>query len=67
MLPKHLASKAILEKRKTAFKDLRTSRHHPIKFTVFPVNPRTYGVEMCEFTPVNQPKLTDVGNKLFGF
>ncbi len=64
MMPKRMATKAQLKKRRKAFDEKRTMTHHPINGTLFPKSPRTYGKSMPTMTEVNTPVLIELGKKL---
>lgn len=66
-MPKSLITKAKLEKKKDAFNNIRTTNHWASKPKLFGKNPRTYGKELKETTPIKPPVLTNVGKKLAGF
>jgi len=65
--PRELATQAYLGKKRKAFTDLRTTNHWPARGRLFPKNPRTYGGEIPETTPVTAPTVTQLGQKLAGF
>lgn len=67
MLPRLGTSNANLKKKQKAFRELRTTKHHPQKSLLFNKNPRTYDGQLPEITPINEPNLTDLGMKLAGF
>jgi ectoine hydroxylase-related dioxygenase (phytanoyl-CoA dioxygenase family) len=64
-MPKSLYSKSQIEKKKKAFRELRTTNHWGTK--LFPKHPRTYGKELPNITNIEEPKLNDIGKKLAGF
>lgn len=65
--PRSLAKEAMLKKKRKALNDLRTTSHWPAKPKLFAKNPRTYGGELPEITPIKPPVLTDLGIRLAGF
>ncbi len=56
-----------VKKKQKAFKELRTTKHHPCKSLLFSKNPRTYGAELPEINSITPPVLTELGKKLAGF
>ena len=67
LLPSTKAIEKCLEKKQKAFAELRTTSHWPLKSKLFAKNPRTYGGDMPEITPIPFPILTELGKKLAGF
>ena len=69
MLPRELANAKQLAKRIKIFGDLRLSRHHPIKITVFPRAPRVWSKDQVreKMTSPLTPQLTSVGRRLVGY
>jgi len=66
-MPRSSATTKMIEKKQKAFTNLRTTSHWANKPTLFPKDPRTYGGELMEYTPIQAPILTDLGKKLTGF
>lgn len=66
-LPRSLASKKELDKKKLAFQEMRTCKHNPIKNLLFAKTPRTYGGELPSVSSINRPILETIGYKLAGF
>ena len=64
MMPKKITSQKIIEKRKKAFDELRTTNHWANKILLFPKSPRTYGKELPNIKVVKKPKLTELGKTL---
>ena len=64
--PRSLASDAALKKKEKALKELRTTTHTPHKVKLFAQNPRSYGNELPQITPIEAPKLTKLGLRLAG-
>jgi hypothetical protein len=65
--PRYTISKPILNKRIKAFEELRLTSHHPIRSTLFPKYPRTYGGPIPDITDLPVPTLTQLGKKLVGY
>jgi hypothetical protein len=65
--PRQLATKAMIKKKQKAFNEMRLTSHWPCKPKLFPKNPRTYGQELPDITPIEKPKLTKLGKFLAGF
>ena len=63
---KQCSAKNILKKQK-AFKELRATIHDPINPKLFGKNPRTYGAPIPEYSIIEPPTLTELGQKLAGF
>ena len=66
-MPRSSATTKMIEKKQKAFTNLRTTSHWANKPTLFSKDPRTYGGELMEYTPIQAPILTDLGKKLAGF
>lgn len=68
-LPRKGTSEANLRKKQKAFKELRTTKHHPQKSLLFGKNPRVYNKDdkLPIITEINPPVLTELGKKLAGF
>tara|TARA_Y100000389_G_scaffold78530_1_gene75304 strand:+ start:3417 stop:4403 length:987 start_codon:yes stop_codon:yes gene_type:complete len=66
-LPRSLASKKELDKKKLAFQEMRTCKHNPIKNLLFAKTPRTYGGALPIVSTINRPLLETIGYKLAGF
>lgn len=66
-IPRITATKANLKKKQKAFNELRMTSHWPNKPKLFSKNPRTYGKDILEITPIDHPVLNDLGMKLAGF
>lgn len=69
MLPRELANAKQLAKRIKIFEELRLSRHHPVKITMFPKTPRVWDKDQVreKMTPPPVPQLTSVGRRLVGY
>ncbi len=67
MKPRNLSSEKMLEKKRKAFNELRSTTHWPNKVKLFGKFPRTYGKDLPNINPINKPKLTELGLKLAGF
>ena len=67
MKPRKFATSKMIEKKKKAFQDKRTTTHWPCNVKLFPKNPRTYGKELKSIKEINSPVLTELGKKLAGF
>jgi ectoine hydroxylase-related dioxygenase (phytanoyl-CoA dioxygenase family) len=65
--PRTNVSNIIMNKRKKAFEEKRMTSHNPIRSSLFPKNPRTYGAPMPEITELPTPTLTSFGKKLVGY
>jgi len=65
--PRSLATHAHIKKKQKAFNEMRSTSHWPSKIKLFPKNPRTYGANLSETTPIEPPVLTELGKKLAGF
>ena len=66
-MPRQLATKKELEKRRKAFEEMRMTTHWPCKVKLFPKMPRTYGKELATITCIEKPKLEEIGYKLVGY
>ena len=66
-IPRNMASDKILQKRIDAFTDKRMTSHWPHKAKLFGKEPRTYGGEVYETSPLPEPTLTELGKRLVGF
>lgn len=66
MLPKSLATEAMLKKKRKALEELRTTSHWPVKIKLFAKYPRTYGQELRPLNTVEKPILTELGKKIAG-
>ena len=66
-MPRQLATKKELEKRRKAFEEMRMTTHWPCKVKLFPKMPRTYGKELPTITCIEKPKLEEIGYKLVGY
>jgi len=62
--PKSFADSKVIEKRKKAFNDKRTTSHWPHKAKMFPKIPRLYGNSKPNVVDVPDPKLTEIGKSL---
>jgi ectoine hydroxylase-related dioxygenase (phytanoyl-CoA dioxygenase family) len=67
MMKREGTSEANLKKKREAFNNMRTTKHHPQKSLLFSKTPRTYGSELPEITPIDPPVLTELGKRLAGF
>lgn len=65
--PRSQATTANIKKKRKAFNELRTTSHWPCRVKLFGKNPRTYGNELPNITPINNPVLTPLGRYLAGF
>lgn len=65
-MPKKLCSEKDLNKKRKALAELRTTSHYPCHIRLFSKQPRTYGGELQEITPIEPPVLTDLGKSLAG-
>tara|TARA_Y100000816_G_C26096394_1_gene580335 strand:+ start:174 stop:1154 length:981 start_codon:yes stop_codon:yes gene_type:complete len=65
--PRSHAMEAFLKKKRKAFEQMRTMSHWPTKGKLFGKNPRTYGNDLPDITPIKKPVLTELGKKLAGF
>jgi hypothetical protein len=65
--PRSMATPPQLEKRKTAFESGRMTTHWPHHVKLFGKQPRTYGGDLLETTPLPPPTLTEVGRRLVGY
>lgn len=66
-MPRKMCSSTNLKKKQKAFLEMRTTRHNPCKIGLFGKQPRTYGKELENITPLPTPILTPLGMKLAGF
>lgn len=66
-LPRKGTTESNLRKKKKAFEELRTTKHHPQKSLLFGKTPRSYGNEIPDITPINKPILNELGLKLTGY
>ena len=66
-LPRNLATKKQLDKKKKALIEMRTCKHNPIKNLLFSQLPRTYGNDIKEITQIDEPILGRIGYRLAGF
>jgi hypothetical protein len=67
MTPRSFATEKMLEKKRNAFNELRTTSHYPHKVKLFPKTPRTYGRELPNVQQISKPILNEFGLKLAGF
>ena len=65
--PRRLSNNKSILKKQKAFNEMRTTNHWPCNPKLFPKNPRTYGGELKEITPINYPNVNDLGKKMAGF
>lgn len=65
--PRAHATPKQLEKKREAFRNLRTTTHWPIKSKLFGKQPNTYGKPLPHLQPITYPNLTELGQKLAGF
>jgi len=56
-----------LQKRITAFEEGRMTTHWPCKVKLFGTQPRTYGGDVYETTPLPRPTITELGRRLIGY
>ncbi len=66
-MPKILCNEANIRKKQKAFKELRTTNHHPCKVKLFTKHPYTYGGTMPLITEIKPPILSEFGLTLAGF
>ena len=66
-MPRELSTERLLNKKRTAFENLRMTSHWPANPKLFAKNPQTYGKELPEINPIEPPVLSDLGKKLAGF
>ena len=66
-MPRSLCSSANLKKKQKAFKELRTTNHYPCNIKLFPKTPRSYGNPLPTITQIENPVLSELGEKLAGF
>lgn len=67
MLPRKLAKKSDIEKKRKAFTEKRSTTHYATPVKLFAKNPRTYGKALPIVVEVPDPNLTDLGKRLAGF
>jgi hypothetical protein len=67
MLPRHMATPAQLAKKRDAFKNQRTTNHHPVRVKLFPKMPRTYGATIPPIAKLPPPQLTGEQLRLTGY
>lgn len=65
-VPQHTLIKA-LNKRRQAFDKKRMTSHWPLKATLFPAHPQTYGKPLPVLCPLPEPDILPLGRKLIGF
>ena len=65
--PRKLAKDKDIKKKQKALEEMRLTTHHPLRVRLFAKNPRTYGGDVPEITPINPPVLNELGKKLAGF
>lgn len=66
-MPKNTSSEKELEKKRNAFKTLRTTSHYANKAKLFAKEPQHYGKGLPEITAIQSPILSDLGRSLAGF
>lgn len=66
-VPRTRATPKQIEKKRKAFKELRTTSHWPEKAKLFSKVPQTYGRPLPVVNSIDPPVLTDLGRKLVGF
>jgi hypothetical protein len=66
-LPRSMSTEKDLEKKRKAFKELRTTSHWPNKIKLFSKLPRSYGKVLPEIKTIKHPFLNDLGLRLAGF
>ena len=66
-MPRNLCSTKNLEKKRTAFNELRTTSHYPCNIKLFNKNPRSYDNSLPTITLIEKPILSDLGKILAGF
>ena len=66
-MPRSMATPKQIEKRIAAFESRRMTTHWPCKVKLFGKEPRTYGGELYETTPLPSPELSSVGRRLVGY
>lgn len=62
--PKDKIPLKVMEKRRNAVNNLRTTSHWPNKSKLFPVYPQTYGNPLPNVTPITPPILNDIAQQL---
>ncbi len=69
MAPRAFADKKQLEKKQSAFKNMRLTSHWPIDSKLFPTKPRTYGLVVPDYSIAvdKPPELTGLIKLLSGF
>ncbi|KXS21930.1 hypothetical protein M427DRAFT_51303 [Gonapodya prolifera JEL478] len=65
--PRSNCGPASLEKRKTAFEDMRMTSHWPTNVKLFSKTPRTYGKAKPDVRELPRPTLSDLGRSLVGY
>ena len=66
-LPRDKATPKLLEKKITAWENLRTTSHWPHKPKLFPKTPRTYGNPLPPIQQIAKPIIPDIGYRLIGY
>jgi len=67
MTPRSLCNNSNLNKKISAFNNLRMTTHWPHKVKLFSKLPQTYGKPIIDVPNLSPPILTDLGKKLVGF
>jgi len=67
MTPRSLANQKILDKKKKAFVELRTTNHYPHKPKLFPKIPHTFGQSILPIKQIEQPFVGPLGLRLAGY
>ncbi|MDB4769560.1 phytanoyl-CoA dioxygenase family protein [bacterium] len=62
-----ICSDANIRKKQKAFKEIRSTNHHPCKIKLFSKEPYMRGKKLPKITPIEQPRLTKLGKILAGF
>jgi len=66
-LPRYLASEEELKEKQDAFNNLMTTTHYPYNINTIPKTPYEDMDENDFITPIDKPKLTELGYRLAGF
>lgn len=66
-MPRNIASPKEINKKINAFTEMRMTSHWPCKVKLFPKMPRTYGAEIKEVVPLNEPIVNALGKRLIGY
>jgi hypothetical protein len=66
-MPRILATKASILKKKKAFQEMRMTSHWPCRPKLFPKLPQTYGAPLPKIESIGTPELSELGMKLAGY